>query len=167
MLRLPSSIVVLAALLPLAGCHARRTGASSADSHAPGTTTASVPADCGKYPPGAPGVIHAYCDGPAVVKLTVAGVAHTLTGGACSTNGGTFALNLGVEAGPDLAGPRPDYVGLSAPVASGHFANALLTVDVDGKAYPITENSGDVAPSGGGFAGKAVSGEAVVATFTC
>ncbi|MDR3510812.1 MAG: hypothetical protein P4L73_04215 [Caulobacteraceae bacterium] len=155
------------ALLPLAACHPK-TGASSADSHAPGTTTASQPAACGKYPAGAPGVIRTFCDGPAVVKVTVAGVQHTLTGGVCSTEGGIFALNLGVVAGPDLAGPKPDYVGLSAPITSGHFTNATLAVNVDGKGYALTENSGDLTPAGGAFTGKAFGGgEAVTGSFTC
>ncbi len=54
MLRLHPPLVALAAVLPLTACHAHKTGASSADSHAPGTTTASLPANCSKYPQGAP-----------------------------------------------------------------------------------------------------------------
>jgi hypothetical protein len=166
--RFRTPIIALAALLPLAACNAHKSGASSADSHAPGTTTASVAAECGKYPPGAPGVIRTFCDGPAVVKLTVGGVAHTLTGGACSTAGGLFALNLGVVAGPDLAGPKPDYFGLSVPAPSGHFVNAGLSVSVDGKAYAVTENSGDVTPTGGTFTGKAAGGGPEISgSFTC
>jgi hypothetical protein len=168
MLRFRSSFVALMAVAPLAACHAHRTGASSADSHAPGTTNAIAPADCGKYPQGAPGVIHTFCDGSAVVKLTVGGVPHTLTGGECSTIGGMFALNLGVVSGPDLAGPKPDYVGLTTQVTTGHFTNAVLAVNIDGKGYAVTENSGDISAASGSFTGKAMgNGPDISGTFTC
>jgi hypothetical protein len=162
------SALALAAVLPLAACKGHhKPGASSADSHAPGTTTASVPADCAKYPQGAPGVIRTFCDGPAVVKVSVAGVAHTLNGGVCETQGAMFSLNLGVVSGPDLAGPKPDYVGLTAQTTSGPYTNAVLAVNVEGKAYAVTQNSGTVSPVGGTFAGKALSGEDVSGSFTC
>ncbi len=112
-------------------------------------------------------MIRTFCDGPAVVNLTVAGVRHTLNGGACETTGGVFALNLGVVAGPGLAGPKPDYVGLSTQVISGPFSNAVLTVNLDGKGYAVTRNSGEVSPTGGSFAGKARGGEDVSGSFTC
>jgi hypothetical protein len=159
--------LALAALLPLAACAPHKSSASSADSHAPGTTTASVPADCSKYPKGSPGVINTFCDGKAVVKLTVGGVPHTLSGGSCSTSAGLFALNLGVVSGPELAGPKPDYVGLTAQNETGPFTNAVLAINVDGKAYAVTENTGTVSPAGGSFSGKALGGEPVAGSFTC
>lgn len=162
------AVLALVVLTPLAACQPKKTGASSAESHAPGTTTASVPATCGQYPAGAPGVIRTYCDGPAVVKLTINGASRTLTGGSCSTDGGVFALNLGVVAGPDLAGPKPDYVGLSVPATTGHFTNATLALNVDGKPYALTENSGDVTPAGGAFTGKSFDGgQTISGSFTC
>jgi hypothetical protein len=167
MLRPRLSALALAAVLPLAACGGHKTRASSADSHAPGTTTARVPANCAKYPQGAPGVIRTFCDGPAVVTVTIGGAAHTLNGGSCETTGGVFALNLGVVAGPDLAGPKPDYVGLSTQTTAGPFTNAVLAVNVDGKAYAVTQNSGTLAPTGGSFAGKALTGEDISGTFTC
>jgi hypothetical protein len=159
--------LVLIAVLAVGACHAHKTGASSADSHAPGTTTASMAADCAKYPPGSPGVIRTFCDGRAVVSVSVGGVAHTLGGGTCDTTAGAFALNLGVVSGPELAGPKPDYVGLIAPSASGPFTNAVLAVNVGGKGYAVTQNSGQVSATGGSFTGKAITGEAVSGTFTC
>ena len=104
-----------------------------------------------------------------MVKLTVAGVDHTLTGGSCQPTAATFALNLGVVAGPDLAGPKPDYVGLTAPVANGPFSNGVLAVDIDGKGYAIVPNSGSVSPTGGSFTGKAMGagGPDISGTFTC
>jgi hypothetical protein len=163
-----SRIAALAALLPLIGCQGRHSSASSADSHAPGTTTASVPADCHKYPQGAAGVIRTFCDGPAVVTLTIAGAPRTLTGGTCSNAGGIFSLNLGVVSGPDLAGAKPDYFGITVPVASGAFSNAVMGLDLDGKAYALAENSGEVTATGGRFTAKAVGGGPdVVGVFTC
>ena len=169
MSRLRLFLAALVAAAPLAACHPHKSSASSADSHAPGTTTATVAADCSKYPQGAPGVIRTFCDGTAVVKLTVAGVDHTLTGGSCQPTAATFALNLGVVAGPDLAGPKPDYVGLTAPVANGPFSNGVLAVDIDGKGYAIVPNSGSVSPTGGSFTGKAMGagGPDISGTFTC
>ena len=101
------------------------------------------------------------------MNVSVAGVAHTLNGGVCETQGPMFSLNLGVFSGPDLAGPKPDYVGLTAQAASGPFTNAVLAVNVDGKAYAVTQNSGTVSPTGGTFAGKAMGGEEVSGSFTC
>jgi hypothetical protein len=167
MRRPPAFLAVLAAVLPLAACQPHKSSASSADSHAPGTTTATVAADCAKYPQGAEGVIRTFCDGSAVVKITVAGVPHTLSGGSCSTTGGMFSLNLGVVAGPDLAGPKPDYFGLTVQGAGGSFTNAVMAVNVDGKGYAVTENSGSVSPTGGSFTGKAVGGQDVSGSFTC
>jgi hypothetical protein len=168
----PMRAALLAVTLAMAamagGCQQHRSSASSADSHAPGTTTSTVPADCSKYPEGAPGVVRTFCDGPAVVTLTVAGAPpHVLRGGSCSTAGGVFSLNLGVVAGPDLAGPKPDYVGLTTPQTNGPFENAVLAIDVAGKSYLLAQNAGAVAPSGGNFAGQTAAGEAVSATFTC
>ena len=160
-------LLALSALVALGGCHAHKTGASSADSHAPGTTTATVAADCGKYPTGSEGVIRTFCDGPAVVKLSVAGVAHTLSGGSCQITGNVFTLNLGVVAGPDLAGPKPDYIGMTAETANGPFTNAVLAVNVGGKGYAVTQNSGEIAARSGSFTGKAITGEAISGTFTC
>jgi hypothetical protein len=168
MIRLRLPVLLLAAVAaPLSACQPHKSSASSADSHAPGTTTASLPASCSKYPQGAPGVIRTFCDGPAVVKVTVAGVPHTLSGGSCSTMGGAFSLNLGVVAGPDLAGPKPDYVSLTTQAATGPFTNAVLAVNVDGKGYAVTENSGTVAAGGGSFTGKALTGEDISGAFTC
>ena len=169
MSRLRLFLAALVAAAPLAACHPHKSSASSADSHAPGTTTATVAADCSKYPQGAPGVIRTFCAGTAVVKLNVAGVDHTLSGGSCQPAATTFALNLGVVAGPDLAGPKPDYVGLTAPVANGPFSNGVLAVDINGKAYVIVPNSGSVSPTGGSFTGKAMGagGPDISGTFTC
>ncbi len=90
-----------------------------------------------------------------------------MSGGTCATQGGQFALNLGVIAGPELAGPKPDYVGLAAQTPSGAFTNAVLAIDVDGKSYAMPQNSGTVSASGGSFSGKAFGGEDVSGAFTC
>jgi hypothetical protein len=163
-------MAVGALLIGVAGCHPPKPkgSATSAESHAPGTTLASAPAACTAYPAGAPGVVRSFCNGPAVVKLTVDGVDHLLKGGSCSTSGGVFNLNLGVVAGRELAGPKPDYVGLNAKVASGPFTDGVLVVHIAGKAYTITHNSGQVGPVGGDFSGVGRRGHPKVsASFTC
>jgi hypothetical protein len=160
-------VAVLAAALAMTACHRTQAGASSADSHAPGTTAATVAAPCAAYPAGATGVIRTFCDGPATVMLTVAGKDYALKGGTCETAAGVFSLNLGVVSGPGLAGPKPDYLGLTAPVQSGAFSNAVLTVTVDGKSHPLAVNTGQVGPAGGSFSGVALNGEMVTGSFTC
>ncbi len=167
----PLTVLGAGALALLIGaCHPPKPkgSATSAESHAPGTTLASAPAACAAYPAGSPGVIHAFCNGPATVKLTVDGADHMLKGGSCSISGGVFSLNLGVVAGRDLAGPKPDYIGLNAKVASGPFTDGTLVVHIGGKAYAIPHNTGQIGPAGGDFSGAGRRGRPKVsATFTC
>ncbi len=129
---------------------------------------AKTAAACSAYPAGAAGVLGVYCNGRAAVDLTVNGVVHHLAGGVCSTSGGALSLNLGVKAGPDLAGPRPDYVGLTAPAEPGLFVNAPISVAIDGKAYRLSQTLGQITPTGGSFQGVARRGRLkVTANFSC
>jgi hypothetical protein len=160
----------LAACVVLAACTSKesKTGAASAESHAPGTTTALIAGPCAAYPKGSPGVINAFCDGPATVNLTVGDKSYALRGGTCVTQANLFSLNLGVVAGADLAGPKPDYVGLTVAAPQGPFTNGVLMVVIDGKAYPLIENSGEVGPAGGRFEGvAATSGARISGSFAC
>lgn len=154
----------------LAGCHPPKPKGSavSAESHAPGTTMASTPAACAAYPADTPGVIHAYCNGSAVVKLNIDGVDHLLKGGVCSNAGGAYALDLGIVAGPQLAGPKPDFVGLKTTGPAGPFTDAAITLNIGGKTITLHHNSGQVGPTGGDFTGVGRRGHhKVVGTFTC
>jgi hypothetical protein len=166
----PGTLILAA--LTLAACSPKSSGSANPDSHAPGTTLATVPGSCASYPAGAPGVIRTFCDGTAVVKVQVAGVDHTLSGGTCSTSP-VFSLNLGVVSNDQLGGPKPDYVGLTvlappaAGAAAGSFANAVLAVTVGGKTYSVTRNTGTAGPAGGTFTGTARKGVAVTGSFTC
>lgn len=166
----PYSIAIGALCLVLCACHAAkpRAHAVSAESHAPGTTMAVIPAACAAYPDGSPGVIHKFCNGPAAVKLTIDGSEHELRGGSCSNAGGVFSLNLGIVAGPGLAGPKPDYISLTVNAAAGPFTDAVLSVHYAGKAYALTHNSGQVGPTGGDFSGASRRGRTKVSgSFTC
>ena len=157
----------LAALLLLTAC-GPRTGANSAESHAPGTTLASAPGACSTYAAGTPGVVRTFCDGPAKVKLFVDGQEHDLSGGSCAAEGTMFTVNLGVVSSADLGGPKPDYFGLTVPAGGGHFTNAALAMTVDGKSYAVTSNSGDATATGGSFSGTAMGDAApITGTFTC
>ena len=168
---LRSMLIVLAGATALGACHdaAKGVGAQSAESHAPGTTMAVAPGSCAAYPKGAPGVINAFCKGPAKVTVTIDGKPpHSLTGGTCGRRAnGDFTLNLGVLGTRDLAGPRPDYVGLKAPIGQGAFDSGALIVNVDGKSYIVTTNHGAVGPGGGSFAGVTRRGHKVTGACTC
>jgi len=160
--------VAAALLLAACGRQEAKTGASSAESHAPGTTLATTAGACGAYSAGTPGVIRTFCGGPATVKAFVAGKEYDLSGGTCATEGPMFSINLGVVSTPELGGPRPDYFGLTVPAGGGHFTNAVLTLNVGGKSYALTTNSGDASPTGGTFTGAAFGDSApVTGSFTC
>ena len=162
------AVVVVAILLAGCGQREARSGANSAESHAPGTTLATTAGPCASYVQGTPGVVNTFCSGPATVKAFVSGKEYDLTGGACSTSAGLFSVNLGVVSTADLGGPKPDYFGLSVPSGSAHFTNATLVLTVGGKAYALTSNSGDFTPAGGTFTGAAAGDPApVTGSFTC
>lgn len=163
-------ILAVGASLLLTACHGPKpkTSAISAESHAPGTTLASTPAACAAYPAGSPGVVRLFCNGPAVVKLTIDGVDHVLKGGSCETSPAGFSLNLGVVSGPGLAGPKPDYVGLTVTGPAGPFTDAVISLRLGGKVYALPHNSGQVGPTGGAFSGVSRHGKSKVsASFTC
>jgi len=165
----PTSLAILSALA-ITACHdaAKGVGAQSAESHAPGTTMGVVPGSCGSYPKGAPGVVNTFCNGPAKVTVRIDGKPpHSLAGGTCSRGEGGLILNLGVLGTHELAGPRPDYVGLKAPVPAGDFDGAGLVVNVDGKSYVVTTSRGTITPTGGSFAGVTRRSHKVQGTFTC
>ena len=128
---------------------------------------AKIAAPCAAYPPGAAGVVRTYCSGRATVTLTLAGVPHPLGGGLCAGGPGGFSLNLGVVSGPDLAGPKPDYVGLSVPTASGPFTGAPLTLVIDGKSYRGVRVDGQLGPGGGSFQGLTAKHKPVSGQFIC
>jgi hypothetical protein len=160
------SPIALAALT-LISCAPKPTGgAVSADSHAPGTTLATTAAACGASPPGAAGVVRANCTGSAKVNVWINGVEHSLKGGDCAKPDGLFHLDLGVVAGPGLAGPKPDRFSLTTPVTQGPFTSARLVITVDGKAHHVSPNSGLITPTGGSFEGAA-DGQAIKGDFTC
>ena len=165
-----TAALVAAGTLALAACgrNEGRSGANSAESHAPGTTLASAPGSCGSYAPGTPGVIRTFCNGPAMVKLNVAGKDYVLKGGSCDSQMGLLSVNLGVVSGPDLGGPKPDYFGLSAPLTPGPFSNAVLAVNIGGKGYAVTRNSGVHDAASGSFEGTALGdGTKISGSFTC
>jgi hypothetical protein len=169
---IPRRLALIAACLSLSACGqdaAKGVGAPSAESHAPGTTLATAPGACAAYPKGAPGVINAFCGGPAKVNVTVDGKAYALAGGTCAGQAGpgTFTLNLGVMGTRELAGPLPDYFGITALPASGAFTGAALLVHVGGRAYAVTSNSGTVSPTGGTFSGVTRGGHKVQGAFSC
>ena len=164
------SMAVLACTLALGACgrEEAKTGANSAESHAPGTTLATTAGACGAYTSGTPGVVRTFCGGTATVKAFVAGKEYDLSGGTCAVEGPMFSVNLGVVSTPELGGPKPDYFGLTVPAGGGHFTNAVIALTVGGKAYALTSNSGDASPTGGTFTGAAFGDPTpVTGSFAC
>jgi hypothetical protein len=150
---------VVAAGLALAGCGSSSSGAtagasSSADSpSAPTTSAASAPqtaqastsasgggagGGCSSYTGGKNGVIRAFCDGTATATITLGGKTTTLKGGDCEKSGGYFAINIGVVAGPDFTGSKPDYFGAVLPQSGGAFSQTGFTGAVGGASFLAT-----------------------------
>lgn len=126
---------------------------------------------CDGYTPGEDDVIQTFCDGSAKVELTVGGDDYTLTGGECATQGGYFAVNIGVVTGPDFSGAKPDYFGSNMPEADGDFGDgdqAFATFAVDGTEYSVPNTTGSHDADGATFSGKTTDGGIeVTGTVTC
>jgi len=126
---------------------------------------------CGPFTRGAVGVLNAFCDGTASIKLTLAGEQHVLRGGSCSISKTLYTLNAGALLSPSDTRPPPDYVGMVSQVQDGPFTNAVLSTNLGGRSYALLQNTGEVSTAGGTFAGMATveGGEPVQITgsFTC
>ena len=126
---------------------------------------------CDGYTAGEDDVIRTFCGGSAKVDLTVGGDEYTLTGGECATQGGYFAVNIGVVTGPDFSGTRPDYFGSNMPEADGDFGDgdqAFATVAVDGTEYSVPNTTGSHDADGATFEGTTTDGGIeVTGTVTC
>lgn len=159
---------VLAIGLALAGCGSSSSSASAGSSSSAGGATsspsapttaassASPPAEtsqsasgggagggCGSYSGGKNGVIRTFCDGTATAAITLAGKTTTLRGGDCEKSGGYFAVNIGVVAGPDFTGAKPDYLGTVLPQSGGAFPKTGFTGAVGGVSF-LANASGTV-----------------------
>jgi hypothetical protein len=157
-----------ASVLALGACRQEgKSGADSAESHAPGTTLAKTAAPCAAYAPGTPGVMGSVCNGPAVVKVHVKSGDYVLKGGTCSSGAAGFKLTLGVEAGPELGGPAPDHVSFHTPVASGAFSGARISLSAGGKPYVLHGASGQITGTAGSFDGSTTHGTHVTGSFNC
>jgi hypothetical protein len=132
---------------------------------------ANEAASCDGYTAGEDDVIRTFCDGSAKVELTVGGNDYTLTGGECATQGGYFAVNIGVVTGPDFTGSKPDYFGSNMPEADGDFGDgdqAFATFAVDGQEYSVPNTTGSHDADGATFSGKTMDGGIeVTGTVTC
>jgi hypothetical protein len=95
---------------------------------------ATVKSSCAASQAGAAGVTRTFCDGPAVVHVTLDGKDQVLSGGTCQATGKTFSLNYGAVVLPGAPAPLPDYVGLATDT-TGIYGSALLSVRLDGTGY--------------------------------
>jgi hypothetical protein len=170
---LTAAVVSMAALLIACG------GSSPASATPAATPTAmsSSPAKaghgtCPDLKPGTAGVITSFCDGTAVVNVSVGGVSKTLRGGTCTTSAGLFVVNAGIATTHEFVGTRPDQVSVNAPPEGGSGQNTGASVVLDGKFYGDSGRfGGTVTFANGGkslhFDGSAFNGDKAIIDVTC
>lgn len=169
-------VAVLAALFALSACSASSDSSTGSKTGVDGEKTkseeqADEAESCDGYTAGENDVIRTFCDGSAKVELTVGGDDYTLTGGDCETQGGYFAVNIGVVTGPDFSGSKPDYFGSNMPEANGDYGEgdqAFATFAVDGQEYSVSKTTGTHDDSSATFSGTTTDGGIeVTGTITC
>lgn len=127
---------------PSSSTDSSSSSSSAASSAAPSGGTSS----CSKYKGGEGGVIRTFCDGSATATITLAGHENTLKGGTCAQSGGYFTVNIGVVAGPDFTGTKPDYLGLLLPPAGGAVSSQTFAGAAGGTRFLVTGGTGSVSP---------------------
>lgn len=173
---LTALLAVLAATFALTACSASSDSSTGNNTGVDGQKTeAEEKTDeaesCDGFTAGEDDVIRTFCDGSAKVELTVGGDDYTLSGGECATQGGYFAVNIGVVTGPDFSGTRPDYFGSNMPEADGDFGDgdqAFATFAVDGTEYSVPNTTGSHDADSATFSGTTTDGSIeVTGTVTC
>jgi hypothetical protein len=173
---LTALLAVLAATFALTACSASSDSSTGNNTGVDGQKTESEEKtdeaeSCDGFTAGEDDVIRTFCDGSAKVELTVGGDDYTLSGGECATQGGYFAVNIGVVTGPDFSGTRPDYFGSNMPEADGDFGDgdqAFATFAVDGTEYSVPNTTGSHDADSATFSGKTTDGSIeVTGTVTC
>ena len=125
---------------------------------------------CAGLTAGKGGVIRLWCDGTAKVTFDVGGTKGEIDGGTCSTEGGYFSLNAGVNIGPDFTGKKPDYAGFLMPTANGAFSgqSVVASIATGGTGDAIMHVTGTHDAKGGSLKGQTYAdNKPVTATFTC
>jgi hypothetical protein len=98
-------------------------------------------------------VIRKFCDGAAVLQLTLNGHVRTIKGGQCDAMGGMKSFNAGLMSIDHAVAGGPSYIGFTLSDGS----TASLAIHLDGKKYLFTTKSGAMSDKGGSFDGSGAS----------
>jgi len=106
--------------------------------------------------------------GTAKATVTLDGNTYTYTGGSCIKNAGGLVVNIGVLPSEAPAGTYPDYFGASISTVPGHFEDAVVTFNKDGKRHSVGKASGEATSSGAQFSGSVMMhATSASGSFTC
>jgi hypothetical protein len=106
--------------------------------------------------------------GTAKATVTLDGNTYTYTGGSCIHNAGGLVVNIGVLPSEAPTGTYPDYFGASIPTVPGHFEEAVVTFNKDGKNHSLGKASGEATTSSAQFSGNVMMHPtAASGSFSC
>jgi hypothetical protein len=106
-------------------------------------------------------------DGTAKATVTTADGTFTYSGGSCIKNAGGLVVNIGVLPNEAAPGTHPDYFGASIEKVPGHFENAVVSFNKNGKRYAIGTASGESTATGASFSGPVMRGGKASGSFSC
>ena len=110
----------------------------------------------------------AHADGTAKATVTIDGSTFIYSGGSCVHTAGGLVVNIGTLPSDWKYGTHPDYFGLSIEKVPGHFQNAVVTFNKNGKNYSITSAAGDATANGATFSGRLMMMPTIVSgSFSC
>jgi len=107
-------------------------------------------------------------DGTAKATVTTADGTFSFSGGTCIRNAGGLVVNIGTLPNAAAPGAHPDYFGASIEKVPGHFENAVVSFNKNGKRYAIGSASGEASANGASFSGSVMRGGGKVSgSFSC
>jgi len=106
--------------------------------------------------------------GTAKASVTTVDGTFSYAGGSCINNQGGLVVNIGVLPSDAPVGRYPDYFGASIDKVPGHFDNAVVTFNKNGKKYAIGTATGEATATGASFSGPVMlSGGKATGSFSC
>jgi hypothetical protein len=107
-------------------------------------------------------------DGTAKATVTTADGTFSYSGGSCIKNAGGLVINIGTPPSQAAPGTHADYFGASIEKVPGHFENAVVTFNKNGKRYAIGSASGEATANGASFSGSVMRGGGkATGSFSC
>jgi hypothetical protein len=94
-------------------------------------------------------VIRKFCDGPAVLQLSINGKARVIKGGQCDHMMGMRSFNAGLMTIEHTVSGGPNYIGFTLP----DDGTPSLAIHLDGKKYLFQNKTGSITDKGGVFDG--------------